>query len=94
MKTGRKTAYEEYQFKPLVNKCYNWLLKNFHKFDDGKKIQIAIEVVKRAMPTQVKGDMNVVLSAKGLVESVTQVKQAVINRVADEELHEDRVDTK
>lgn len=47
---GRKTAYEEYQFKPLIQKSYNWLLKNFHKLKDDKKVYVTIELMKRAMP--------------------------------------------
>jgi hypothetical protein len=48
---GRKTAYEEYQFKPLIQKSYNWLFRNFHKLKDDKKVYVTIELMKRAMPS-------------------------------------------
>lgn len=46
----------------LVEKCAIYLNKNFHKFSQGNKIKISLEIFKRTMPTKVEGNLTIQLS--------------------------------
>jgi hypothetical protein len=49
---------EDIQAKPeLIHKCWAYLNDNFHKFTIPNQIKIALELVKKDMPTQLEGDL-------------------------------------
>ena len=38
----------------LIDKSYTYLTDNFHKFTETNKIKVALEIIKKAMPTQLE----------------------------------------
>lgn len=38
----------------LIDKSYSYLVDNFHKFTESNKIKVALEIIKKAMPTQLE----------------------------------------
>lgn len=58
-KSGRLPGRDTRDFSLLINRCYNYLLHNFSKLEDNKKLHIALELIKKAMPNQVNVDGNV-----------------------------------
>lgn len=60
----------------LLSKSWKYLADNFHKFDEDKKIKIALELCKKNIPT--------VLDHTGKIESAlpTTDKQDIAERVA------------
>ena len=44
--------------KSLLSKGWTYLNDNFHKFTEDNKIRIALELVKKDMPTQIEGELN------------------------------------
>ena len=38
----------------LIDKSYSYLNDNFHKFTETNKIRVALEIIKKAMPTQLE----------------------------------------
>uniref|UniRef100_A0A6M3KTP3 Uncharacterized protein n=1 Tax=viral metagenome TaxID=1070528 RepID=A0A6M3KTP3_9ZZZZ len=40
----------------FVGKCWDYLNDNFHKFTETNKIKIALEITKKNMPTEFKGN--------------------------------------
>ena len=38
----------------LIDKSYSYLVDNFHKFTETNKIKVALEIIKKAMPTQLE----------------------------------------
>jgi len=59
------TSQEEYKKRDLIDKSYSYLCDNFHKFSDGNKIRIALEIVKKDLPTKMEGE--------GLAQRVVQI---------------------
>ena len=51
------TTEEKQAKKELLNKCWTYLRDNFHKFNDTNKIRVALELVKKDMPTQLEGEI-------------------------------------
>jgi len=47
------TKEEKQARKELLNKCYSYLCDNFHKFNETNKIRIALELVKKSMPSDI-----------------------------------------
>ncbi len=39
----------------LVNKSWQYLYENFHKFNEFNRIKVALEIIKRDMPTKLEG---------------------------------------
>ena len=39
----------------LVNRSWQYLFENFHKFNEFNKIKVALEIIKRDMPTKLEG---------------------------------------
>lgn len=48
------TREEQQVKKQLLGKCYNYLNDNFHKFKEASKIKIAVDLIKRDMPTSLE----------------------------------------
>ncbi len=69
-------SQESYRKAEVLNKCWEYLLDNFHKFSDLNKIKIAISLVTRDMPTKLEGEV------KGGDKVVVYIKE--------KEVHEDR----
>ena len=42
----------------VVENCWNYLLENFHKFNEHNKIKVALAVVSKDMPTKLEGADN------------------------------------
>lgn len=55
-RSGRRCANEERSLMDLLTKSYDYLNKNFHKFDQKTKIHISLELIKRRLPMEVKYD--------------------------------------
>lgn len=53
---GRRTAEEERAFKDLIRKSYNYLLKNFNSFTADRRFYLALEIIKKAMPSYLIAD--------------------------------------
>ena len=52
------TTLEDKKIKEeVLTKCWTYLNDNFHKFSDGNKIRIALELSKKDMPTQLTGEV-------------------------------------
>lgn len=53
------TTHEEKRNKKLLlKKGWEYLNDNFHKFSEDNKIRIALELVKKDMPTIIEGELN------------------------------------
>ena len=50
-------SQEAYRKVEVRNKCWEYLLDNFHKFTDTNKIKIAISLVTKDMPTKLEGEV-------------------------------------
>ena len=62
------TSYEEKKNKRiLLQKGWEYLNDNFHKFSEDNKIRIALELVKKDMPTILEGDINTNITQMGRV---------------------------
>jgi hypothetical protein len=48
---GRGVQMSDHDWQYLTTKCRLFLIKNFHKFTTDKKITIALEISKKAMPS-------------------------------------------
>lgn len=56
------TGPQEKAVKELfVGKCWQYLNDNFHKFNQTNKIKIALELCKKDIPQELKGDFNLFL---------------------------------
>ena len=44
----------------VVGKCWDYLNDNFHKFSDGNKLKVALELCKKNMPQEMTGQVNFV----------------------------------
>ena len=57
---GRRCDDEEKRLAQLLQVSYNYLYKNFSKFDQKTKVYIAIELIKRRVPQNVavSGDVS------------------------------------
>jgi len=55
----------------LITKSYTYLNDNFHKFTEGSKIRIALEIIKKSMPTFIdhSGEVNFTQMATIMVEA-------------------------
>lgn len=56
---NRSTTGTIADFSKLTLKCHNYLLRNFHKFTDTQKIDIAKSVILKAMPQEPTGETNI-----------------------------------
>lgn len=54
MGRGRKTHVEEQSQVKLIDKSYEYLLEQFHKFTENNKVKIALEIVKKHLPTKME----------------------------------------
>jgi len=41
----------------LIGKCAVYLNDNFHKFSQANKIKIALDILKKSMPTELSGEV-------------------------------------
>jgi len=48
------TREEKQARELLINRSYTYLNDNFHKFTETNKIRVALEIIKKAMPTQLE----------------------------------------
>lgn len=57
---GRPTHNEERKLSDLLDKSYTYLNDNFNKFDEKNKIHIALELIKKHMPSKLEhsGEIN------------------------------------
>ena len=39
----------------VINKCWQYIFENFHKFNLTNQIKIALEICKKDLPTQLEG---------------------------------------
>jgi hypothetical protein len=54
----KKSTYKEQDKKSsLLNKCWSYLDDNFHSFTEPNKIKISLELCKKDIPQEVKGDL-------------------------------------
>ena len=59
MPNQHKTRWDEKAAREdLIHKCYTYLRDNFHKFNDTNKLKVALELVKKSIPTNIEGEMN------------------------------------
>lgn len=70
-RSGRRNNQEERDFRTLVNKSYNYLMRNFSVFSKEKRYHLSLEIVKKAMPS----DIN--LKGEGLKTDVYNIIQTV-----------------
>lgn len=66
-------SQESYRKAEVLNKCWEYLLDNFHKFSDTNKIKIAISLVTKDMPTKLEGEV------KGSDKVVVYIKEKEVN---------------
>ena len=68
-KSGRRSHDEERSFKKLITKSYEYLCHNFENFGEDKRFHLALEIVKRAMPTNLvhSGDVIINFESNGFV---------------------------
>lgn len=56
--TGKDLSQKELSVKTLfVGKCWSYLNDNFHKFSEGNKIKIALELCKKDIPQVMEGEI-------------------------------------
>jgi hypothetical protein len=51
---GRRTANEERKLMDLLGKSYDYLNTNFTKFDPKTRVHIALELIKKRVPMEIK----------------------------------------
>ncbi len=70
----------------LVNKCFTYLDDNFHKFKEARKIRIAIDIIKKAIPQGIEHSGRVEGKPTQIVVNVVQnaEKKPEINRILNE----------
>lgn len=54
-RSGRRSCNEERDFQKLITKSFNYLYCNFEHFNEEKRFHLALEIVKKAMPTNLNG---------------------------------------
>ena len=54
--------------RSLLHKGWTYLNDNFHKFTEDNKIRIALELVKKDMPTMIEGELNQKITQMGSVK--------------------------
>ena len=52
------TKREKKAKEELLDKCWEYLNDNFHKFNENNKIKIALAINLRSMPTQIEGEIS------------------------------------
>lgn len=53
---GAKDPNQRSKRDLLINKSWSYLFDNFHKFSQDNKIKIALELAKKNIPTEIKGE--------------------------------------
>jgi len=58
----------------LIGKSYEYLNDNFHKFKENNRIKVALEIIKKSMPTQLEhsGDIKYTRMTSIVIEHKTQ----------------------
>jgi len=89
-KGGRKVYKEERAVQELLRKSAEYLVMNFHKFDENKKVKIALELIKRRVPDLKEGSGETIVinnfEKKVRELSTDEIKQIIggfKNRVAE-----------
>ena len=52
----------------LIDKTWEYLADNFHKFSEDNKIRIALEIAKKNMPTVIEGELHQKITQMGYIE--------------------------
>ena len=72
--SGRKASQAERDFSELIKKSYLYLCNNFHKFKPNVRFNLALEIIKKAMPTAVEHSGNMGGETKIIIIRPSEVK--------------------
>ncbi len=53
--------------KRVIENSWNYILENFHKFNEHNKIKIALAVIGKDMPTKLEGELETRVTQMGKV---------------------------
>lgn len=70
---GRTTADEERKLMALLEKSYDYLNNNFGKFDQRTRVMIALELVKKRVPQEIKNTGEITINI--LAEKVKEARE-------------------
>lgn len=68
--SGRKSRGRIAREGNLLDLCTNWLIENFHTFDNTTKVRVAMTIAQKGIVQKVEANVN--YSAKTILESVEQ----------------------
>lgn len=77
------TKFEKSKKEILIGKSWEYLLDNFHKFNEANKIKIALAIVNKDMPTQMAGEMKFTQMEKVAIKD--RILEHVIGRPTSSE---------
>ena len=62
------TKQEKKHKVEVLDKCWEYLRDNFHKFSESNKIRVALELTKKDMPNKLEGEVNAKVTMMRQVE--------------------------